>query len=214
MDEYFDLSVPTGGSGLFIALHQKGVLKKVVPLWAKFARLQGELGQTRAQLSACNDSTWLLSLAKICQRKGRNFEQELRGKVAEFECSRACFEQELADVRLQLASIHPSLVLEASKILNNGRSVKPEEILRRKKYSNHVLQRQNIIGRYPDLSAFELCKKLEIEDVPLPEQWQDEFGPCAWIAAYKNPKYRKRIDTMFSRDKTDLRLHQLGGAAL
>jgi hypothetical protein len=203
--ENLDLSVPFGGSGMFIALHQNGVLESGAPLLTKVAHLKDELETVEAELRACNDFASLLCLRETFQRRGRDFEQEFQRKIDKLEHSKANLELELNNVRSQLTTIDHTLPIVADGIVGNRTSALQER-LGAKKYSINVLHRLHVIGQHPDLNANELCKRLEAEDVPLPEPWQDKFGQCAWHSAYMNLKYRKRIDTMFSRDKKILNL--------
>ena len=203
--ENLDLSVPFGGSGMFIALHQNGVLESGAPLLTKVAHLKDELETVEAELRACNDFASLLCLRETFHRRGRDFEQEFQRKIDKLKHSKANLELELNNVRSQLTKIDQALPILADGIVGNRTSVHQKR-LGSKKYSINVLQRLSVIRRHINLTASELCKKLEIEEVPLPEQWQDELGQYSWRSAYLNPKYRKRIDTMFSRDKGELNL--------
>jgi hypothetical protein len=205
MPEYLDLSVPLGGSGMFIKLHRNGVLENAAPLLARSGLLRGALEKVKSEISSCNESTWLLSFTESCKCRGKDFEQQLRQRISRLRLSEATLEQQLADVRPQLASIDESLPTVAYTFTACSSTIHKRVLFGRKCDENDA-RRLRVIERNIELKASDLCKKLESEDVPLPEHWQSKFGQCSWKAAYLDSDYRRRIDTMFSRDKRYLRL--------
>jgi hypothetical protein len=69
----------------------------------------------------------------------------------------------------------------------SGKAVDPE-----------VAKRNALIKANPNTPARELCDIFDRESVPLPEKWI-EAGIKSWHMAYKNLKYRRRIDVIVSK---------------
>jgi hypothetical protein len=57
----------------------------------------------------------------------------------------------------------------------------------------------------PRMSAEDLCKRLDCEDHPPPEEWREKHGVTTWFAAYRKPELRDRIQSMLSKLKREIR---------
>jgi hypothetical protein len=208
MIESLDLSVPVGGSGMFIQLHLNGALQKVQPLWTKYCRLQKRLDGVHASLGLCNDAAWLFEFAKKCQRQEKEFERELRRVVDGLEKSKALLEKQCEKLHSHLQAIDPSLVHTAHSL--SGARVPyghKESSFAKGKSGIDVLKRNWVIENNPGLSSRELCKRFDVENIPIPLKWSEEFpGVDSWSSAYGNDVCKKRIHKMISEARRELRL--------
>lgn len=68
-----------------------------------------------------------------------------------------------------------------------------------------VAKRTTIIRQNSKKTAQILCRLFDLRKVPLPRDWQGEFGVKTWSDAYKNKVLRRRIDTLISKTKRTLR---------
>jgi len=71
---------------------------------------------------------------------------------------------------------------------------------KRKQLDPEVAKRRLLVGSNPGITAQEMCRIFDRCVVPLPPKWQ-EAGFRLWTAAYRNPKYRSRIDVIIAKDK-------------
>ena len=62
---------------------------------------------------------------------------------------------------------------------------------------NVVARRRKIVRRGGDARNFELCRRLESEDVPVPSGW----GGVTWRAAYRDPRLAQRVHALLARDR-------------
>jgi len=69
---------------------------------------------------------------------------------------------------------------------------------RHPKPSPRTAKRKAIAQQHRKLRAAELCKRFDLESVSLPDGWH---GVGNWRDAYKDPKLRKRIHTIISKDR-------------
>ena len=63
-----------------------------------------------------------------------------------------------------------------------------------------VAKRRSIAKSNRYVSASEMCEIFDRERVPLPRRWSDAGFP-SWTKAYRNSNYRRRIDTLISKDR-------------
>ena len=68
-----------------------------------------------------------------------------------------------------------------------------------------IVKRRAIIVQNANLSAGDLCKRFDLEGIPLAENWSVEFEVQTWVKAYKNGKCRSRIDTLISKERKKLK---------
>lgn len=68
----------------------------------------------------------------------------------------------------------------------------------------NVAKRGAIVTQDSRMTAKQLCKRFDTEEVPLPNDWDEEFAVKKWADAYKNPALRSRIDTIVSKHKSCL----------
>jgi len=204
MHDFLDFSSPAA-SGDFIELARTGVLQNVQTTWDKYRRMRMKLDVIKSRLRLCNDAEWLFKFAKQCRQQKNDFEQELRQLVGELEESRRWLEDECETITSELARIRPSLAA-------SGHAWMPASSLDRrfdfgdKKLPAEVVKRNYVIRSHPDLSSRELCKRLEAEEVRLPEHWQKKLSKwSSWTEAYRHPALRKLIHKMFSHAKRQLR---------
>jgi hypothetical protein len=208
MIESLDLSVPVGGSGMFIQLHQNGALRKVQPLWSKYCRVQKHLDGERTKLRLCNDAAWLFEFAKRCQRQEKEFGRELRRLVDGLEKSKALLEKQSEKLHSHLQAIDPSLVHTAHSL--SGARVPygyKESSVAKGKSGIDVLKRNWVIENNPGLPSRELCKRLDVENIPIPQKWSEvPISVDSWSSAYENDVCKKRLHKMISEARRELRL--------
>lgn len=207
VDEYLDLSVPVAGSGVFIQLHQSGALEKALPVWGKYSRVRQQLDDVKAKLFSCNQFIWNFKFAEDCRRRRKNFEHELTSRISTLENSRAELEKQCEALRSELQTIDPYLVTVTHSLVGVQTwpsHRRPNLTLSNAKAAIH--QRLSVIEQHLHLSSRQLCKVLQMEDVPLPEAWQDSFSATGWSSAYKDRAKRKLIQKMISADKRRVRL--------
>jgi hypothetical protein len=208
MIESLDLSVPAGGSGMFIQLHQDGALQKVQPIWTKYCRLQKHLDIVHTSLGLCNDHAWLFKFAEECKRQNKDFEKELRLLANSLEESKAILERQIGEICSKMDDVDPAL-LRVSNTLVNPRMLYAYEAacFSSKKSEIAVLKRSALIAKYPHLRSRELCVRFDAENVPVPEKWTERFSEIdSWKMAYKNRICRKRIHKMICVAKRKLLL--------
>lgn len=208
MIESLDLSVPVGGSGMFIQLHQNNELQKVQPLWTKYCRLQKRIDSVHESLGLCNDHAWLLKFAEECRRQNKYFEKELRLLANSLEESKTILERQIGEVRSKMAEVDPALS-RVSHTLANPRTPYAYEAscFASKKSEIAVLKRNAVVAKYSHLRSRELCIHFDAEDVPVPEEWTQQFPEIdSWKTAYKNRICRKRIQKMICKAKRNLLL--------
>ena len=208
MIESLDLSVPVGGSGMFIHLHQNGALQKVQPLWTKYCRLQKRLDDVHAAIVLCNDNESLFRFLEECQRQNKDFEKTLRLLANRLNNSKVTLERQIGEICSTIGEVDPAL-LRVSHTLVNPRMLHAYDASRLsfKKSGHAVLARNMIIAKYSDLRSFELCIRFDAEDVPLPEEWTKAFPEIhSWKTAYKNRICRNRIQKMICVAKRNLLL--------
>ena len=206
--KFLELSVPVAGSGKFIQLHQNGVLQKAQPLWTKYCRLQKDLDGINANLCLCNEPAWLFKVAETCRRQAKDFEKQLRLEVDALEKTKAVLERKKGELSSRLAEIDPYLQ-NASHTLAGAQLLQTQRALSfaGRTSGSEILRRNAIIENYAQLNSFELCKRFDVEDLRLPEEWMKVFPEThLWVTAYSNPILRKRIHKMICIAKRDLRL--------
>jgi hypothetical protein len=203
-----ELSGSIAGSGSFIELHRSGRLTETQALWVEYDRVRKEHYAVIERLRMCNDRAWLFHFAGTCKRQNRDFEKELRRKVDDLEKIRCAIEKREGDIGSALRVIDPALVepvhtLVGARLLQSVRN--PDVVPR--KSGDAVLRRNGIIARYPKLNSFDLCKRFELEPIPIPESWPDKFPSVhSWISAYENKACRPLIHKMISDARHRLRL--------
>jgi hypothetical protein len=69
-----------------------------------------------------------------------------------------------------------------------------------------VLKRNWVIEANPGLRSRELCKRFDVENIPIPEKWSEFPGVDSWSSAYENEVCKKRIHKMISEARRQLRL--------
>jgi hypothetical protein len=208
MIESLDLSVPVGGSGMFIQLHQNGALQNVQPLWSRYRRLQKRLDGVHASIGLCNDHASLFKFAEECRRQNKDFEKKLRMLANGLNNSKATLERQIGEICSKMAEVDPAL-LGVSHTLANPRPVYAYEASRLsfKKSGHTILTRNMIIAKYPHLGSFELCIRFDAEEVPVSEEWRNVSPEIhSWTTAYKNRICRKRIQKMICVAKRNLLL--------
>jgi hypothetical protein len=208
MIESVDLSVPVGGSGMFIQLHQNGALQNVQPLWTKYCRLQKRLDGVHTSLGLCNDHAWLFKFAEECKRQNKDFEKELRPLANSLEELKAILERQIGEICSKMDDVYPAL-LRVSHTLVNPRMLYAYEAayFSSKKSEIAVLKRNAVIAKYPHLRSRELWVRFAAEDVPVPEEWTRQFPEIdSWETAYKNRICRNRIQKMICVAKRKLLL--------
>lgn len=99
-------------------------------------------------------------------------------------------EEGIAEVKLELVKRRETLPKVSGSLLES----EPD-----------IVKRRTIISQNQDKSAAELCKLFDYHTLPLLERWCEEFHVREWRAAHRNPKCRKRIDTLISKDKRKIR---------
>jgi hypothetical protein len=206
MIESLDLSVPVGGSGTFIQLHQKGALQKVQPLWSKYRRLQKRLDGVHASIGLCNDHASLFKFAEECRRQNKDFEKELRLLANRLKHSKITLETQIAEISSKIEKVDPAL-LGVSHTLVNPRMFLAYDASRSsfKTSCITVLTRNSFVGKYPHLRSRELCMRFDVEDVPVPEEWTKAFPEIdSWKTAYENRICRNRIQKMICVAKRNL----------
>jgi hypothetical protein len=207
MTEFLDLSVPVGGSGTFIQLHQNGALQKVQPLWRKCFLLQKHLGDVNAKLRLCNELGWLFEFAKKCQQQEKDCEKEIRLLVDGLEKSKAWLEDQFEKLYSQLGAIDPSLVQPAHTLAGAQLPYGYQESSSAAgKSSIAVLKRNWVIETKSSLGSHELCKRFDAEEIPIPEPWRVRFSVDSWSSAYENEVCKKLIHKMISEARRNLRL--------
>ena len=154
MIESLDLSVPVGGSGMFIQLHQNNELQKVQPLWTKYCRLQKRIDSVHESLGLCNDHAWLLKFAEECRRQNKYFEKELRLLANSLEESKIILERQIGEVRSKMAEVDPALS-RVSHTLANPRTPYAYEAscFASKKSEIAVLKRNAVVAKYSHLRS-------------------------------------------------------------
>jgi hypothetical protein len=208
MIESLDLSVPVGGSGMFIQLHQNGAFQNVQPLWTKYCRLQKRLDGVHTCLGLCNDHSWLFKFAEECRRQNKDFEKELRLLANSLEESKAILETQIGEICSKMAEVDPAL-LRVSHTLVNPRMPYAYEAscFSSKKSDIAVLKRNAVVAKYSHLRSRELCVSFDAEDVPVPDEWTQQFPEIDfWKTAYKNRICRNRIQKMICVAKRNLLL--------
>ena len=207
MTEFLDLAVPVGGSGMFIQLHRNGALQKVQQLWRKCVLVQKRLGDVKTKLRLCNEAGWLFEFTKKCQQQEKQFETEIRLFVDGLEKSKAWLEGQFEKLYSQLEAIDPSLVqlthtLAGAQLPYGYREVS----FAVGKSSIEVLKRNWVIEGNPSLRSCELCKRFDVEEIPIPEHWRQRFLVDSWSSAYENEVCKKLIHKMISEARRSLRL--------
>lgn len=64
-----------------------------------------------------------------------------------------------------------------------------------------VAKRRSIVKGNRTKSAEDLCKVFDLEGVPLPRNWEDDFSVKSWTDARRDPKLRHMIQSLICRDK-------------
>jgi hypothetical protein len=72
------------------------------------------------------------------------------------------------------------------------------------KGSPDIVKRNAIIAQNPLMTAVQLCGQFDLQDVPVVESWR-KLGVTDWRSAYKDAKYRARIDKLISKERSRLR---------
>jgi hypothetical protein len=208
MMDFVDFSVPSTVSGKFIELYQAGALQKTMPLWDKFSRLRKRLAVVEENRSKCNAPGWLLQFAKKCQQQDKDFEKELRLLVDGLEILKASIEQHCEKLYFQLEAIDRYLVHTAHTLVEARFSFGyTESRFARGKAGLEILKRDWVIETNPNLPSDKLCRRFDVENIPLPERWTKAFPELnSWSAAYRNPGCSNRIHKMFSEIIRQLRL--------
>jgi len=124
---------------------------------------------------------------------------EISKRFLEDQCKRNCTELGQVDLflaeRAQTAVWHSSFQYDQSSCFTGA------------KFQNNISGRKAVIDANAHLNSFDLCKRLDVQDIPVLEHWKDEFPKIdSWVSAYSEPVCRKRIHKMFSQIKRELRL--------
>jgi len=64
-----------------------------------------------------------------------------------------------------------------------------------------VLRRRQIVLTNPNLSALDLCRRFDLENIPLVSGWENELNKPTWVEAYKKEMLRARIQRITSTDR-------------
>jgi hypothetical protein len=207
MMEFIDLSVPFTPSGKFIELHQIGALQNVEPVWVKYCRCRKQLAGVEEKLSSCNDLGSMLQFRKKCRQQSKDFEKEIQLLVNYLERLKVSLKEQLETICSQLGAVDPSLVHFALAFAETRSSDGCQiSTYSERKSGFEVLKRDWVIKTNPDLTSDQLCKRFDVEEIPVSLHWTEQFHEVdCWRVAYKNVILRKRIHKMISDSKRRLR---------
>jgi hypothetical protein len=89
--------------------------------------------------------------------------------------------------------------LELNRRTSSGKSKKlPTDIPRLLNASPDIVKRLAIIHQHPGMSHKELCKRLDFDEVPLPERWREKYEVINWRKAYQNRRCRPLVQKLIS----------------
>ncbi len=196
--EYLNLSVPITATGLIIELDKAGVLGTVLPTLTDYWRVRKELDQIGAQRRGLsNDFVRLLQLESRWRRHKKNVEIEIRGLVDRLERKSETLVYRCERLQSKLMQLAPKFVNEFRSFGEIAFSEYPlvnrfpPSIL-----TATVRELERVIAKSPKLNSFELCKRFDLEQIPIRERWIDNAKVTSWITAYKDPGCRQRIQKM------------------
>ncbi|HXZ10810.1 MAG TPA: hypothetical protein VEG64_00330 [Candidatus Sulfotelmatobacter sp.] len=110
------------------------------------------------------------------------------------------FERKMLDLKDDLSNRYEieatRLGKQAIKVNKDSRKLP----ISSKSHDPEVAKRRAIVRSNRDIDASDLCETLDRSSVRLPAKWQ-EAGFKSWRDAYKEPKYRSRIDVLFAKDR-------------
>jgi hypothetical protein len=69
------------------------------------------------------------------------------------------------------------------------------------KINPDVAKRRAIVANNPERSAHDLCGLFDLDRVPIPEKWPEQFTVDDWRGAYKNKACRARLHALISIDR-------------
>ncbi len=65
-----------------------------------------------------------------------------------------------------------------------------------------IVKRRAIVLQNPGISAHDLCRRFDMDAIPLASsRWTEEFEVEKWAKAYEIGKLRPRIETLISKDR-------------
>jgi hypothetical protein len=221
-DDLLDVSV-VGISGRYIELAEQGKLDELVGLQEKRRHLLDSLTIIESELSQFGNPVWLLNFFVKAQNRAKKFGTELPRRARQLERQRTKLRAEIEEIEKQIARIEP-LILKAPlhqiPVAERLPAIKSGE-------NPFVLVRDYEIklAASEGLSDLDICKRLDLTltvqgaeaPVGMPEQWAEEFGETwkkryggvSYVAAYRYPQTKNRLQKMISTAKTRLRLDGL-----
>lgn len=205
MDD-LELSVPVGASGRFIELHHSGALQKAQSLWSQYCRVRTNLEAVQKKLCMCNEPAWLFHFAKRCHREHSDFEEALCREVERLETARTVLDDQVAALYAKLQEIEPS-IFESAHTLSGAPLLRDCDtfVLPGRRSRDDVLMRDGVIAKNLGLGSCELCKRFDLDGIPIPERWERDLRELLWVAAYEDKRLRRLIHKMISDSKHRLR---------
>lgn len=210
-------------SGKYLELERQGKLADLVKLQKKREQLCFDLLTVEAELSQINNPLWLLNY--FVEKKGKQFAQKLKSRAERLERGKKTTREKIAEVEDQIRKIEP-LILEISPplpIAQTDKSTLTAPFLRADDYFDaRVFLRDFVIQRIAQKedSNENICIAMDGElgirggpPIGFPQPWLDDFG-AEWskkypdnfyLAAYKDPRTQKRMQSMISKAKKRIR---------
>jgi hypothetical protein len=61
--------------------------------------------------------------------------------------------------------------------------------------------RRAIVARNPKLPTASMCKRFDLDSVPLPEGWREQYDVENWVSAWNKSRLRSLINSIVSKDR-------------
>jgi hypothetical protein len=206
-------AAPVGMSGRYIEMERAGNLPEFLKLRKELAKLLQKRDKIDTELISCNERNALEKFAATMKKRGRKVESALRETILSLEEEKRKTDSRIDETRQRLVALDPSLSDQPITTLAAPLTAVPSVSItappkRGPNTRDYVSLRNSIIQKYPNLSAHEICKKLDAElhayKDDLLEKWKKERGVSSFSQAYRDhPHCRNLIDKMISSARKD-----------
>lgn len=84
------------------------------------------------------------------------------------------------------------------QLIKRGRKIGPSPVTAIREGNSGVTRRRAIVKANPALPDDKLCKRFEVDEVPLALR---NSGETRWVKAYQKPKLRQNIHVILTKDR-------------
>jgi hypothetical protein len=187
-------------SGTFLMLAQNGNLMTVTQMIQERARIAADLQRVEEKLLSCNNPLALARYARSCEKRNKDFGTELRRLAVKLETQKCELTLALQQIDEQFAQQNLGfkwMITTAFVSLLPTANAPPDPV---------VALRYMIIDQNLGKPHSEICQLLDFPwregESPtgfFPDSWTRDYGVKTFVAAYRHPNCRKRVEPMISK---------------